>query len=291
MQLQGVRFPEAVHIVAERSGIVSPSGQTSRAGWPRRPKSAEKRSQPSGASASPSKQPAAPEADRDGDTSTGLARAEAIALVEDSTARLWTPEGSAAREYLFRVRGLTEETVRRHRLGWTPRAWLPNADHTRYWRASGVTIPWFDEEDRLALVKIRGLDGARLRYAEAFRDRPAIYPGLGAIGYGIPLIVVEGEFEALLLGQELAGLASVITTGGSSSRPSPESETRINLCWPVYAAHDADDSGEKAAAVLPARSIRVRPPAGKDWTEALGHGIDLRRWWLENVLVQRFDRE
>jgi hypothetical protein len=290
MQLQGVRFPEAVRIILGVGGGEWGVGRDDRSSpASRRPPRPGRRWEAkgngrSGSSCSPLPTPHSP-------LDSGLAPPEAVALVEDSAARLWTPEGSAAREYLFRARGLTEETLRRHRLGWTPRATLPNADHTRYWRASGVTIPWFDEANRLSLVKIRQPDGSRLRYTEAFRDRPGIYPGRGSIGYGRPLILVEGEFEALLLGQELADLASVITTGNWSSRPTPESEERANSCWPVYAAHDADDSGDKAAAALPGRSIRVRPPAGKDWTEALHRGVGLRRWWLENVLVQAFNRE
>jgi hypothetical protein len=52
----------------------------------------------------------------------------------------------------------------------------------------------------------------------------------------------------------------------------------------MYAAHDADDAGDKAAAALPGLSIRVRPPAGKDWTEALRHGVHLRSWWESHYL-------
>ncbi len=35
----------------------------------------------------------------------------------------------------------------------------------------------------------------------------------------------------------------------------------------------------------------IEKPAGKDWGDARKSGIDLRRWWLENALVDAFDRE
>jgi hypothetical protein len=57
----------------------------------------------------------------------------------------------------------------------------------------------------------------------------------------------------------------------------------MSVCTRRFAAHDADDSGEGAAADWSADAIRVRPPAGKDWTEALEAGIDLRRWWISVI--------
>ena len=55
-------------------------------------------------------------------------------------------------------------------------------------------------------------------------------------------------------------------------------------CPRWYAAHDADDAGDRAAAEWPARAVRVRPPApDKDWTEAHQSGVNLRRWWSDRL--------
>ena len=75
------------------------------------------------------------------------------------------------------------------------------------------------DRDRLAMVKIRRPSGKEPKYAEAFRDRPAIFPAPSVVRPGKPLVIVEGEFDALLLGQELADLAAVVTLGSASSRP------------------------------------------------------------------------
>jgi hypothetical protein len=177
---------------------------------------------------------------------------------------------------------LTEATIHQARLGWTPGVMVPTKDGARYWRVAGITIPWRDR-DRLALVKIRQPEGRTPKYVEAFRDRPRIYPGPEAIRTGKPLIIAEGEFDALLLGQELGELAAVVTLGSASARPEA-AILGMMLAAPVwYLATDADDAGDQAASGWLAWARRVRPPPGKDWTEAHQAGIDLRRWWIEEA--------
>ncbi len=275
MRLKGVGFPEAVRVVAELAGIVAPSGKPARLPPPSRG--------PRPPAAGPAKAAGvAPE------PSSGLPLADALTAVADAEQRLWSPEGADALEYLRRDRGLRDETVRAARLGWTPGVMLPTSNGARFWRASGITIPWWDR-DRLALVKIRQPEGRAPKYAEAFRDRPRIYPGPGGIRTAKPLIVTEGEFDALLLGQELGELAAVVTLGSASARPGSDI-LGVMLAAPIwYLAHDADEAGDRSAEGWPARARRVRPPAPfKDWTEArfrpwLDTGVDLRRWWVEEV--------
>jgi hypothetical protein len=207
-----------------------------------------------------------------------MSPADALALVADAAARLWTRAGAPALEYLH-GRGLTADTIRSGRLGWAPRVLAVTRDGHPY-TARGITVPWFDG-DRLALLKVRQPDGWRRRYAEAYRDRPALYPGRQAVRIGRPLVVVEGELDALLLGQELAPLdVAVVTLGSASSRRD------VDILWALvssprwYIATDADQAGDRAAGGWPTVSRRVRPPgAFKDWTEAHQGGVNLRRWW------------
>jgi hypothetical protein len=56
-------------------------------------------------------------------------------------------------------------------------------------------------DDRPSKVKIRQPEGGNPKYAEAFRDRPAIYPALSVVRPGKPLVIVEGESDCLLLAQ------------------------------------------------------------------------------------------
>jgi hypothetical protein len=213
----------------------------------------------------------------------------AAALVREAAARLWTPEGADARDYLTGpLRCLSLETVRRARLGWTPRAdGVP-------WRPPGVVIPWF-HGPRLALVKVRPPDGWRERfpegkgkpppkYIEAYRDPAALlfYPGPEAIRPGRPLIVAEGEFDALCLGDALGELAAVITLGSASAGPTPAILNRLLSAARWFVATDRDGAGDTTAAGWPPRARRVRPPAPfKDWTEVKAGGVDPARWWRD----------
>jgi hypothetical protein len=214
--------------------------------------------------------------------------ADAVALVAHAERRLWTPEGEKALAYLHQ-RGLTDATIIAARLGWTPPLDLPG--HPR-----GITVPWFDD-DRLALVKLRQPEGIRPKYREVFRD-PALlllYPGTHVIRTGRWLIVTEGEFDALLLGQELADLAAVVTLGSASARPDTAVLSAM-LAAPVwFVATDADAAGDDAARDWPARARRVRPPMLRrhpddriakpktDWTDLHQHGVNLHRWWTDGL--------
>ena len=251
--------------------------------------------------------PAATPAPKPPPETSGLPEADALALVEAAAARLWSPEGAEALAHLTGPRCLSPETIRAARLGWTSGASIPTRDGDRSYRALGWVIPWFNG-GRLALVKIRQPDGRRPKYAEAFRDpaRLVCYPGPEVIHVGRPLVIVEGDFDALLLGQELAGVASVVTLGSASVRHGPETHLPMLGAPRWYIATDNDPAGEKSADSWPARARRARPPdpykdwtearqagvqnnhgplglsfAYKDWTEARQAGVNLARWWRD----------
>ncbi|MFI5454202.1 MAG: CHC2 zinc finger domain-containing protein [Isosphaerales bacterium] len=260
MKVQGVAFPEAVRWLAEQVGIVTPS---TRSATRPRPPAASKSARPP---ATPPEQP------------SGIPLADALALVEDARKRLWTCEGVGALEYL-RGRGLEDESIRAAGLGFTPGVMIPKKDGTGSWKALGVTVPWFDG-DRLALVKIRQPKGREPKYGEALRDRPRLFPAPAAVRPGRPLVVCEGEFDCLLLRQELADLdVGVVTMGSASARPGP-AVLDVMLAAPVwYLALDADQAGDKNASTWPARARRVRPPDPfNDWTDLHQAGFNLIRY-------------
>ncbi len=279
MRLEGMTFPEAVAYLTVGP---APSGKTT----PRPPTvsthSGTKRetappSPPGGVS--PHSGTKGGEAPR-GEPS-GLPEVDALALVGAAAARIWTPDGAGALAYLTGPdRRLSAETVRAARLGVTSWVAVPKADRTTF-KALGVVVPWF-ASGRLALVKIRQPDGRRPKYVEAFRDpaRVVCYPGPEAVRPGRLLIIVEGEFDALALGEALRELAPVVTLGSASARPEARSLVVMDSASRWYVSTDGDEAGDKAAAGWPARARRVRPPEPfKDWTEAKAAGVDLARWW------------
>lgn len=216
---------------------------------------------------------------------SGLPEAAALALVEAAAARLWSPEGAEALAYLTGPRCLSPETVRAARLGWTPGASVPTRAGDRSYQAVGWVVPWF-ASGRLMLVKVRQPDGRHPKYVEAFRDpaRLVCYPGPETVRPGRPLVIPEGEFDALCLGQALGELAAVVTLGSASARPEPSILGTMLAATPWFIATDQDEAGDRSAAGWPASARRVRPPGPyKDWTEAARDGVNLRRWWGDRL--------
>jgi hypothetical protein len=141
-------------------------------------------------------------------------------------------------------------------------------------------------------VKVRQPEGTEPKYAEAFRDRPRIFPDPAVIEPGRPLVIVEGEFDALLLGQELRDLATVVTLGSASSLPHLTALAEMLAAAPWFIATDADPAGDKAAITWHASALRVRPPPPfNDWTEASQGGINLRFWWAARLGPETLWRE
>ena len=199
--------------------------------------------------------------------------------------RSWSPEGAEALAYLGGpARCLTEGTmpIVPTRLDVTGTGGRLDAP--------GDRDPWFDG-DRLAMAKIhlpnafRGTFPKERRppkYLEAYRDSTRLncYPSLDTIRPGRPLILVEGEIDALLLGQELGASASVITLGSTSMQPTTSIRIRAFSAPAWYAAHDKDPAGEKAAGKCPARYRRIHPRGPSRIGPKPGAaGVDLARWW------------
>lgn len=228
----------------------------------------------------------------------GIPERDAHALVVESERRLWaSSEGRIALAYLRGpAKGLSDATIKAAWIGLTAGVQIPGRDGSGAYGASGTVILWFDGE-RLSLVKVRQPDGRKPKYAEAFRaaDFAGLYPGPQTIQPAKPLVIVEGEFDTLLLGQELAGLASVVSLGIASSRIDHRVWLPLRSACPWYIATDADPAGDTAAERWPRSARRARPPmlrphpadgpskASTDRCDLKAFGVDLRRWWSDRL--------
>jgi hypothetical protein len=206
-------------------------------------------------------------------------------LVAEAEETLWSPRGASARAYLA-GRGLTEATIRSARLGLRGRdERVPGVFPGEPVRApAGIVIPWF-EGDEIAMINVRRR-GSEPKYLAVKGSRRGLpYPARPALRPGTPLAIVEGEFEALLLGQELDGRVASVTFGSAGDRPGGLALGGLLAASPWFVATDADAAGDRAALAwlaMSARCRRVRPPGPfKDWTEAAQGGVPLRRWWSD----------
>ena len=215
----------------------------------------------------------------------------ALSLVEEAERALWSDAGADARAYLA-GRCLTEGTIRAARLGLIPEdrrvgGTFPDGKARV---PAGVLIPWFEVRS-VAMINVRRPDGSDPKYwaiRGSRRGRP--YTRRSPIVAGRPLVIVEGEFEALLLNQELAGLVGAVTFGSASDRPRGRGLDLLAPASPWLVAVDGDAAGIRSADEWLAASDRCYaagsarlPGSFKDWTEARQAGVDLRRWWSDRL--------
>lgn len=214
-------------------------------------------------------------------------QAAARKIANDAMETLWDHEGKSAWTYLQEARGLSENTIVDARLGYIPGG-------PTEWKTieglnvpCGITIPWLTK-GAIWGIKVRRLAGD-IRYQQVGGGNisGALYLG-DEIQPGLPILLTEGEFDALIARQVGAGLISAAAIGSASNR-------RIDPRWygkflsapSILIRMDDDPAGQGAAAQIrmlsqAARCVQV--PVGKDVTEFfLLAGHEALRAWIEEV--------
>lgn len=218
-------------------------------------------------------------------------QARARAFLAYAREQLWTDSGQPGRDYLGRG-GLTVETMRRFGLGWNPHdLW----DDPQRWGVSGarvylprgVVIPC-EVSRSLWYVKVRRFerDGhprtqAGEKYGGPRGGKGALFGADHLRAADYPLLLCEGERDALLAIQELSDLVDVATLGGAGRRCLGHWLLWLLPYRRILAAYDADGAGRQGAAHLESLSGRVqgiRVPHGEDLTGFHAEGGDLRAW-------------
>jgi len=186
-------------------------------------------------------------------------------------------------------RGIREDTVKVHRLGWMPKdMWRPreswgldtikkaNGQKKRLWIPGGILIPLLDG-DRVLRIRIRRPEGEPRFYALPGSDMRFMVLRPGNRAY----VILEAELDALLVDQEAGDLTGTVALGSSNIKPDPEAARHLQAAAVILNALDYDDAGEKAQAWWSDRYPQNEHwpvPAGKDPGEAFQEGINLREW-------------
>lgn len=210
---------------------------------------------------------------------------------------LWAPDvadeaasitAQNVRDYLVRVRGLSTETSLRFMLGFN-RVPCNAPDGVRYPR--GIYIPCMID-GILWSVKVRLPPE---RQAPAGQDHKATpkylmlqgsVPGLfnaDALLRARVAVVVEGEFDALLLGQFLPPDWAAVTMGGAMLLPDATFLPYFSGLERVLLCLDNDAAGEMGRAAWQrlfamAESLPPLPEGAKDMTEFWRKGGDVKAW-------------
>jgi DNA primase len=210
-------------------------------------------------------------------------RSRAAEVAQTAENALWTPVGERALSYLH-GRGFHDGTVRAARLGFnssdvreSPQTWGLPTDRKQVWIPRGIVIPW-----RLAgslwRLNVRRPTGTP-KYIGPAGSSNGLY-GSDGIRPDCPVVLVEGEFDALAITQEAGDLVAAVATGSTHGARHPRWQSRLAHASTVLVAYDDDEAGDTAAqwwlSVLPgARRCR---PTSHDVCEMLQDGGGVRSW-------------
>lgn len=217
---------------------------------------------------------------------------QALTLVKVSEERLWNPkEGREALNYL-RQRGLSDETIRKARLGYNTghkeerTDWgIPLDGYSDYvWIDNGIAIPFLSGgiPQRLTIRRyptIKSANGDDQRYKVLPGSAKTLYNG-HLLNPARPAILTEGVFDALSVQQEAGDLLVSVATDSTCGARTQEWIDKLAALPLVLVAYDADEAGDTASEYwlekLP-NARRLRPPQ-HDPNAMLEAGTDLRSW-------------
>ena len=190
--------------------------------------------------------------------------------------------------YLRAYRGLSPDTIRRYMLGYVPEG-AQLGDGSAY--PPGIHIPGM-VDGQLWYVKARlpraarqaaAGHGRRLpKYMMLRGSRSALFNADALVGARVA-VVVEGEFDAMLLGQFLPPGWAAVTMGGAATPPGATFLPYFGPLERVLLCLDNDDAGQRALAAW--RGLlawaEVAPPlpgGAKDVTDFWRKQGDLDEW-------------
>lgn len=213
---------------------------------------------------------------------------------------LWRKEYINIRSWLNKERGLSDETIRKVRLGWLPQDWYSDiklwgfADKInetdakdKIWIPAGLVIPCF-HDGQLHRIRIRRHnphDGGRYYLIQGSSMVPMV------IGTEKTIVIVESELDAILLSQEAGYLASVIALGSADIRPHIAIKDPLANANKILVSLDSDEAGAMASlkwwlGQFP-NAVRWPVVKGKDPTEAFLNGLNLSNWVLAGMKHER----
>lgn len=194
---------------------------------------------------------------------------------------LWSDKGKRALAYLQDKRGLSDDIIRTYQLGYVP------GHYTQWMYKSGLTVPCGITIPHLLGGKVVGIKVRRsagnIKYQQVKGSRPVLY-GVDHIRAGVPIVIDEGELNALTIAQATNKVVAVALGSASNVKVINEYYERL-LFSKVFLRMDENRAGETARATLLAISQRfkvVNMPEGYDDPNHLWVNDKHRFWdWLK----------
>lgn len=205
-------------------------------------------------------------------------------VVSECARLLWQPVGAKARGYLA-ARGLRDATLQHQfwQVGYSPGMQIGNV-----WVERGIVLPCFTLTDDQEIESAHYITVRRPVGLPKYRkltghgaDLSGLYGASGLPGKA-NVVMVEGEFDALLLWQEAGHLVGVATPGSASNRFNFARFGKYLLsAQKIFIAYDQDDAGHAGRQYWQGLSMRAKAvniPVGNDITDFYLAGGNLTAW-------------
>ena len=201
-------------------------------------------------------------------------------------------------------RGLTLETIKKNRLGWNPikafyrRAeWGLEETEKQKWIClpKGLVIPLFEKE-ALRKIKIRKSEWEVGDQYGKYYEVPGssnLLPIFGLLSQQV-VVIIEAEFDAMLIDQEARTLCACIALGGAQKRPHPSLRDWLSKKQLILFALDFDEAGKKEYAYWQKHYPNLEPwpiPEEKSPGDYFTMGGSIKDWiigGIKNALNQLY---
>lgn len=204
---------------------------------------------------------------------------------------LWSSRGDEARAWLHH-RGLTDDTIKQAELGYCPIFYQDELAHWGLCAADvdrdevrvpeGIIIPWYYRNDlwKLSVRRLHPTDN-QPKYGQVVGSCEGLYL-VDDVRAGQPVMIVEGEFDALSVRQEAGSLIACVATGSTKRGYTHRWLTLLNNCPTILQSFDDDEGGKQGARrwqhTFPETQIMRWLPAAHDANEMLTSDISIRYW-------------
>ena len=200
----------------------------------------------------------------------------------------------------LQARGLSMETIRKYYPGWNPLTVFPrreewglekkieNGKEKKLWVPSGIILPIF-QEGSLCKIKIRRADWVKGDRFGKYYILPGSKDYMTIVGdsSNATVVLVEAEFDAMLIVQESESLCCCVALGGAQKRPDASLDHWLRTKSVIFFALDYDAAGREQFPFWRSSysNLHAWPvPKGKSPEEAWQRGVNLKTWILDGFI-------
>lgn len=214
-------------------------------------------------------------------------------FTENSLQRLLIDKTSI--ELLFQ-RGLSFDTIKKNQLGWNPvKTFYQRADwgfeetekHKWICLPAGIVIPIFEGND-IRKLKIRKFEWKEADFYGKYYEVPGssnMVPIFGNRSCEIA-VIVEAEFDAMLVIQEVGDLCACVALGGAQKKPDSSLSQWLRQRKSIIFALDFDEAGKKEYLYWQKSYPNLKPwpvPEEKSPGDYYRMGGNIRDWIVAGI--------